>query len=246
MDFSIVKIAKKVKPYLKRHTSRIFRSILLEPFGFDWLSKPYPGHKKLISHINYKRGFFVEVGANDGYFQDPTYYYERILDWKGILIEPLLLYKKCKKNRPKSLVLNFACVPSDYEKDSVVLIDSNAMSFVKNGIPNEQEWIEEWERISDRQHREISVPAKTLTKILDDYFSTRALREIDLLSIDVEGFELEVLKGLDFEKYNPKYILLESHSNVLLEKIKTKLFPTHPTMFSITEIDFLFSKKDNT
>ena len=33
--------------------------------------------------------------------------------------------------------------------------------------------------------------------------------EIDFISIDVEGFELNVLKGLDFKKYKPKLVVLE-------------------------------------
>ena len=34
-------------------------------------------------------------------------------------------------------------------------------------------------------------------------------KEIDVLSIDVEGFELKVLNGLDFTKYKPKVIIIE-------------------------------------
>ncbi len=51
-----------------------------------------------------------------------------------------------------------------------------------------------------------------LTTILDDIF---APKEIDYLSIDVEGYELNVLKGMDFKKYCVKYITIEH--NIYLE-----------------------------
>lgn len=233
---------RKVRPYLKRNTGRVLRSIL-EPVGIDWLSKPFPGHEALAPYFDFDNGFFVAVGANDGYFQDPTYYLEKIRRWTGILIEPLPLYQKCARNRRHSTVLNLACVPDDFPDRQVTLIDSNAMSFVKNGIPNEVEWIAEWEQISDRKHREIVVPAKTLTEVLDTVFGTRPPRPIDLLCIDVEGYELQVLRGLDLERYTPQSILLESHSKELLEEIRHLLLPFFPVVDSITSIDFLFRRR---
>lgn len=53
------------------------------------------------------------------------------------------------------------------------------------------------------------VETTTLTEIID---ATRYHgRRIDLLSVDVEGFDLRVLKGLDFARYAPHAILIESH-----------------------------------
>lgn len=53
------------------------------------------------------------------------------------------------------------------------------------------------------------VETTTLTEIID---ATRYQgRRIDLLSVDVEGFDLRVLRGLDFERYAPQVILIESH-----------------------------------
>lgn len=51
----------------------------------------------------------------------------------------------------------------------------------------------------------VKVPAKTLTSILD----ISKPKKIDFFSLDVEGYELEVLKGLDFSKYSPIFILIE-------------------------------------
>ena len=45
--------------------------------------------KKMLKYINYRNGYYIECGANDGVNQSNTWYYEKCLDWKGILIEPI-------------------------------------------------------------------------------------------------------------------------------------------------------------
>ena len=46
---------------------------------------------------------------------------------------------------------------------------------------------------------------RTLTSVLEE---ARA-PEVDLLSLDVEGYEADVLRGLDFERWAPRYLLVE-------------------------------------
>jgi hypothetical protein len=56
---------------------------------------------KLRPHLNLHGGFFIEAGANDGVNQSNTLYFEKNLNWKGILIEPIPeLAQQCKENRP--------------------------------------------------------------------------------------------------------------------------------------------------
>ena len=45
--------------------------------------------KKMLEFINFKDGFYVDCGANDGVNQSTTWYFENQLSWKGILIEPI-------------------------------------------------------------------------------------------------------------------------------------------------------------
>lgn len=58
--------------------------------------------------------------------------------------------------------------------------------------------------------QEKSVKADTLDNILKS--SKFKNKEIDFLNIDVEGSELNVLKSLNFKKYNPKLICIEIHN----------------------------------
>ena len=57
---------------------------------------------KMLDYINYKNGFFIECGANDGVNQSNTWYFEKKLNWHGILVEPVgNVFDKLKENRRK-------------------------------------------------------------------------------------------------------------------------------------------------
>jgi hypothetical protein len=61
----------------------------------------------------------------------------------------------------------------------------------------------------------ITVPAKTLSQILEK----QRISHIDLFSLDVEGYEPEVLQGLDFKRHRPTWLLLEVRDRPRIEKI---------------------------
>ena len=75
-------------------------------------SRPSLNHidREVEPFIDYDHGTFLEIGANNGYSQSNTYYFEKIRRWKGILIEPIpQLYEECVKRRKRSHVFNYAC-----------------------------------------------------------------------------------------------------------------------------------------
>ena len=77
---------KAMKDDLKRYRRRLY-----EVLGSDRYSRPAQRQmdRCLEQYLPYKNGFFIEVGANDGFAQSNTYYFERFLKWRGILIEPI-------------------------------------------------------------------------------------------------------------------------------------------------------------
>jgi FkbM family methyltransferase len=160
-------------------------------------SKGIPLQTKLNKIFNKKNGFFIELGANDGLFQSNTAFFEKEMEWHGILIEPSLKgYKQCKINRPNSICLNYACVSNDYKDDYIYgdFEDNNAMGSIAGNRLNRKNIVK--------------VKAITLEKILNDHCDTN----IDFLSLDTEGYELEILKGLNLNKYRPKFILIEVYT----------------------------------
>jgi FkbM family methyltransferase len=146
--------------------------------------------------LNFKNGIYVELGANDGTFQSNTKWLEDDLNWTGILIEPSLVgYDSCLRTRPNNKIYNCACVSFHYSNETVCGdFNGHAMSSINGDRLNNGNLIE--------------VKAKTLQSIIDDsgYF------DIDFLSLDVEGYEFEVLNGIDFNKTKIKYMLIEIYN----------------------------------
>lgn len=176
-----------------------------------------PLDKKLDALFLQKTGgFFIEMGAHDGLFQSNTALLEFSRGWTGVLVEPSKnVYELCVANRPNSKCFNCACVSTDYNDPYIVGdFTGKSMSSV-NGIRRNSPTL-------------LSVNAMTLTHILDSVVPP--IKEIDLFSLDVEGYERSVLEGLDFNKYRPKYILIEVYTvdyDTLVQFLAEKGYALH-------------------
>ena len=179
---------------------------------------------KLWPYLNFRNGFFIEAGANNGVKQSNTLYLEKYKKWTGILIEPVPeLAETCKINRPNCLVVNVALVPFDYKDEYIEMRYCNLMSLVKGAMASEEEELEHIRKGCEIQNvttYELRVQAKTLTSVLDIH----SIRNIDLLSLDVEGFEIDALKGIDFEKYKPLFILIEARDRAEIDSFLISLY----------------------
>jgi FkbM family methyltransferase len=176
------------------------------------------------------KGVYIECGASDGLNQSNTVILNYGYDWGGILIEPnphcYQLLRDQRPNHPLSTnnyIMNCALVSHDYKKEYIegffggdVTPDENGVRFVNAGEPSEKEFNDmmsgqiktnhnyDKERFPD-DAKLIEVPAKTL----DEIFAISPYDSADFFSLDVEGYELEVLKGWSPRKYPIKYVLIE-------------------------------------
>ncbi|MDA9260645.1 FkbM family methyltransferase [Puniceicoccaceae bacterium] len=176
-----------------------------------WTRRPalYEMDHKLSKYLNFRNGFFVEAGANDGFTQSNTFFLEKGLNWKGVLVEAIPdLFEKCKAVRTRSTVVNGGLVPRGYKQDTLTMHYANLMSIAAGAMEatameNHIQTGLACQAIDESYS--IDVPAITFEDILHQ----AKCPQIDFLSIDLEGFELEALKGWDFEKHRPRYILTE-------------------------------------
>jgi FkbM family methyltransferase len=155
--------------------------------------------ENLLKHVNGSNGFYVECGANDGVLFSYTYELEK-MGWRGLLIEPSLsAFNRCRVNRSRENGFYNCALVATEDVDRVYGdFDGGYMSGVQDSCRNR------------RKGLLISCKAKTLNSILEE----QEIKSIDLLSIDVEGYEMEVLKGFDIRKYTPKYVIIEIHDEL--------------------------------
>jgi FkbM family methyltransferase len=196
--------------------------------------------RKLEPYLGHRGGFFIEAGANDGIAQSNTLYYERYYGWTGLLVEAIPeLARRCRQNRPGCRVENCALVPFDYTGKTVEMHYCNLMSLVKGAMKSEDNDLAHVKLGSEVQQLtpyKTEAPARTLTSILDEY----KVGPIDFLSLDVEGFETQVFRGLDWERHAPAYILVEAR---FPEEIDEVLRPRYDKVGLLSEHDVLYRRR---
>ena len=165
--------------------------------------------ERLLGYVRERRGTFVELGAFDGLSQSNTAWLEANRGWRGILVEPIPeAYEQCVRNRPLATVVNCACVSDEYPEPTVEMVYAGLMSIVRGARSSEaadEAWVSLGEELQQLQRYVCHVPARTLSAVLDEH----GLGGVDLLSVDVEGYEVDVLSGFDLERFAPRHIVVE-------------------------------------
>lgn len=155
-----------------------------------------------------KKGFYVDVGAGDPTrFSNTKRFYGR--GWTGINIEPNpYSYKKLALSRQRDINLNIG----------IGKILSNLVFYFFLPETLSTFSLKDKERVQSQGYRcinEIKTPVFKLSETLEKY----CRQKIDFLSIDVEGFEFEVLKSNDWQKFYPELICVETakHTSPLIQ-----------------------------
>lgn len=211
------------------HQANKIRTIARKRFSFrvKWLAKFGLGKLKhtisfglngldlkMVSSINLAPSYYIEIGANNGVSQSNTLVLELFYGWRGLLIEPTeTAFQQLQRNRSKrrNFLLRSACVSSAFSHSTVDIVYSNLMSVavgLESDVKDPFSHAEKGKQflLPEQEIRVESVPAMTLTRALE---TAKAPDKIGLLSLDVEGAEIEVLKGVDFDKYQIDWILVE-------------------------------------
>ncbi|MEC3907332.1 FkbM family methyltransferase [Tamlana sp. 2201CG12-4] len=188
----------------------------------DYRSKCLEKHAR-----NCEKEFFVlQVGANDGFDNDPIHKFIMKYGWKGLLIEPQpkvfnKFLKKTYSRFPKIELLNAAlssdltqkklyCISFSDHRWATGLSRFNKESFkelIDNGYIASQARQQgvELPDSTDNYISETKVNAVNFDFIINEY----GITNVDFLQIDAEGYDYEILKLFPLDKIKPKFINLE-------------------------------------
>jgi FkbM family methyltransferase len=146
-----------------------------------------------------ENGFYIDVGANDPVEHSVTKaFYDA--GWHGINIEPLPVHIDAfQEQRPRDINL---AVAAGSEDGSLTLYDVPAV----RGWASPEASVAELHRTEGHEVAELTVPVRTLASVCAEHVRG----EIHFLKIDVEGFEGEVLRGMDFARWRPWVLVIEA------------------------------------
>jgi FkbM family methyltransferase len=159
-----------------------------------------PNEPELVLEFfgNKSCGFFVDVGANDPQNMSQTWLLES-KGWRGLLVEPLPhLAEKLRAARPGSQVIQAACGPHGHPATVEI---HEAECSMHSGLNR---------HAIDARERYVAVH-KVPMLALDEILAGQGNPKPDFVSIDVEGMELEVLRGFDLVRHAPTLLLIEDH-----------------------------------
>jgi len=180
--------------------------------------KPYSQSKedKIILNMFKSPGFFVDVGAADGVtFSNTLLLEER--DWSGLNIEPdRASFDKLAKKRKTQCIFgavgnsNGMCKFYEHAAGLISTVDLNkSIDFRKKD--------KRTCGISPEEYTCTDVPRYTLRFLLSEY---EVPKKFEFLSIDVEGYEIPVLEGMDFNTFRPQVIAIEGSTKQDIANIK--------------------------
>ena len=143
---------------------------------------------------NQKKGIYIDVGCNHPFIGNNTYKLFK-KGWNGINIDlDYTFIDSFKFHRPKDDNIQIGVSDKSGEQEMYFHHERSAINTLENSR-------------GKNAILKKNIKTSTLNNIIEK--SNFKNKEIDYVSIDVEGFELKVLKGLNFDKYKPRVIIVE-------------------------------------
>ena len=154
---------------------------------------------------DFKKGRYIDVGCYHPFKGSLTAkLYEK--GWNGVNIDlSQTTIDLFNISRKKDINLNIAVTNFDGET-----------FYYENSPINQQNSLIK----SNEQQLKVKIKCSTLNSILKQ----NNIDSFDYLNIDVEGSEMEVIEGIDFDKFNPRLITIENNDLLLEDYFKSKVY----------------------
>jgi hypothetical protein len=176
-----------------------------------------------------QNGFFLEIGAGNGLWISNTLLLQNEFGWNGILVEPTIAFDELIKNRPNCICDN-SCISSENKPVTLVEIfdrgqaeinklaaENTLLSVVRDDIEiKEGESLNSYWGVFKRAYKKECI---RLEEVLRKYDAPNI---IDYFSLDVEGYEYEILKYFNFNEYSFLCISIERPSKELQTLLENK------------------------
>jgi FkbM family methyltransferase len=157
--------------------------------------------------------YFVQIGAFDGRMFDPIFPWVRAYGWRGLLVEPQPRYFS-------ELVENYRGIDGLEFRRIAVGVRNETRPFYTvadgPGVPPGTGMLASFDRETLLSHRRSIPDLDSLLRseeidcvALNDLLGEVEADHVDLLQIDVEGYDHELIRILDFERFAPSIIHFE-------------------------------------
>lgn len=187
--------------------------------------------------LSSSKTFYIEAGCNDGIKSSNTIYLETIYGAKGLLVEASAsLFELARQNRSDKNIFEHAalCAPEDNDSFMEFIYCDLMTVSTSNTELDPLQHVADGNQFSRTNEYRFLAPTKTLDSLIEKYH----IRSVNLLSLDLEGGEIQALRGAVETLARTEYLIIESRSpEELKEALKAYNF------FQINQfshLDYLF------
>lgn len=162
-------------------------------------------------------GFFVEIGCIDGRrFSNTLFLEER--GWHGLCVEAHAGYiDALRKNRPNSIICH--CAAGECDEETTFYANARgSLSTLDKGREKdfERHYAPYFSGFEEQDVKKVRV-----STLLDE----NGINNVDVLSLDIEGYEVEALRGIHFSRHKPTLMIIESDTLWHEASLDSLLFP---------------------
>lgn len=184
--------------------------------GFSLKSYSQEGEDMILRRlfVKQKTGFYVDVGAHHPKrFSNTFFFYKK--GWSGINIDAMpnsmSLFNKI---RPRDINLEIP-ISDKKQKLKYYMFNEAALNCFSKELAEKRDGKDNYKIISEKE-----METSTLEEILEKHLPYD--QEIDFMSIDVEGLDLQVLKSNNWRRFRPKFVLVEILSSSIKDIANSK------------------------
>ena len=154
----------------------------------------------VLSVLKINKPNYLEIGSYDFRKINNTYlFYQQGL--RGVCIEPdPVLYQRFKKSRPRDICLNIGISGNENGTKKFFLMKSKTLNTFS------EEEAKKNEKAGYPIEKTIDIKIVSINKIIDENFASPP----NIFSLDTEGLDMEILNAIDFGKFRPEIICVET------------------------------------
>ncbi len=146
-------------------------------------------------------GFYIDIGSHHPTRFSNTYKFYK-MGWRGINIDPMPgIMKQFDEIRPDDKNIEIG-ISKEEKKLTYYMFNEPALNTFDDDVASEKDGLGDYRLIETRQIS--TIPLDSLLKQ-----HIQAQSQIDFMTIDTEGLDLEVLKSNDWDCFRPQIILVE-------------------------------------
>jgi FkbM family methyltransferase len=212
-------VAKYYADLFGRTREMLIQICELNSIADDQFASQEGEDKWIVNNLNLpENGTFLDIGACYPITISNTYHFEKYKGWNGLAIEPDPTYFKLFSEGRNCIVENVAIHPTEKEM-----------------------WFKEKSNLVVGEEGDFKVKCARL----DDLLEKHNITKIDLISIDVEGFEDQVWSSFDYKKYSPEVMIVEHTEMGQYNDNFTKQLLQDPNyeIVHATPLNFIIAKK---